>query len=126
MVLKFLTVLLVCQLLGEVISRAASLPVPGAVIGMALLFTGLIIRGAVPDGLQATADGLLAHLGLLFVPAGVGVMVYVPRIADEYPAIVAALIGSTVLAIAITALIVKGLARAHPPDARGARDEAAP
>lgn len=126
MVLKFLTVLLVCQLVGEVIGGASGLPVPGAVIGMVLLFAGLVIRGHVPEGLQATADGLLAHLGLLFVPAGVGVMVYVPRIADEYPALVATLIGSTVLAIAVTALLVQGMARARPPEARGSRDGAAP
>ncbi|TVR99820.1 MAG: CidA/LrgA family protein [Rhodospirillales bacterium] len=109
--LKYLTVLLVCQLLGEVISRAAGLPVPGPVIGMALLFVGLMLRGGVPDGLRTTAGGLLDHLGLLFVPAGVGVMLHLPRLADEYPAIVTALIGSTLLAIVVTGVIIKLMSR---------------
>jgi putative effector of murein hydrolase LrgA (UPF0299 family) len=111
MSLGFLTILLVCQLAGEVIVAATGLPVPGPVLGMALLFAGLAVHGKVPDGLQATAGGLLQHLSLLFVPAGVGVMVHLPLLADQAGPIAAALVGSTVLTIIVTALIVQWLAR---------------
>ena len=58
--LGWLTLILCCQLAGELARLATGLPVPGPVIGMVLLFAGLMIKGAVPDGLGKVADGLLA------------------------------------------------------------------
>ncbi len=109
--LGFLTLLLVCQLAGEVLVRLLGAPVPGPVVGMALLFAGLAIRGGVPDGLQSLAGGLLQHLSLLFVPAGVGVILHLQLIADEWPAITASLLISTVATIAVTALVMRALSR---------------
>lgn len=114
------TLLLVCQLVGEVVTVATGLPVPGPVVGMALLFTGLLIRRRIRDGedepdipeeLERTATGLLTHLSLLFVPAGVGVTLYLPLIAEEWLAISVALVASTLLTIALTALIMARLVR---------------
>ena len=104
-----ITLLLVYQLIGEVIALVFKLPVPGPVIGMLLLFLSLLARRGVSDSLRNTANGLLSHLSLLFVPAGTGVMVHLGRVADEWLAIVAALIGSTVLTIAVTALVMRAL-----------------
>ena len=104
-----ITLLLVYQLVGEVIALAFKLPVPGPVIGMLLLFLTLLARGGVADELRNTANGLLSHLSLLFVPAGTGVMAHLARVADEWVAIAAALIGSTVLTIAVTALVMRAL-----------------
>ena len=64
---------------------------------------------AVPAGLAVAADGLLKHLSLLFVPAGVGVMLHASRLADEWLAIAVALVASTVAAIAVTALTMRAL-----------------
>ena len=61
--------------------------------------------------MSVAADGLARHLSLLFVPAGVGVMLHVARVADEWLPIVVALAVSTVLAIAATALTFQWLAR---------------
>lgn len=107
MTLGFITWLLVFQLVGEVVSRGLDLPLPGPVVGMALLFVTLSVRGSVPDGLKDTAGGLLQHLSLLFVPAGVGVMMHLHLIRDEWQAISAALVVSTVATIAVTALVMK-------------------
>jgi len=109
--LRAITVLLLYQLAGEVIALALSLPVPGPVIGLALLFATLVIRGAVADDLRDTANGLLTHLSLLFVPAGVGVMVHLHRLDKEWLAIFTALIVSTVLTIAVTALVLRAMLR---------------
>ncbi len=109
--LTFLTVLLVCQLAGEVIVLATGVPIPGPVFGMVILFLGLAVKGAVAPGVAATASGLLDHLALLFVPAGVGVMVHLSLLAEEYPAILAALVGSTLFTIVVTALVLQGLMR---------------
>jgi len=109
MTLGFITWLLVFQLLGEVISKGLGLPLPGPVVGMALLFVVLVVRGDLPDGLKDTAAGLLKHLSLLFVPAGVGVMMHLHLLQDEWQAISVALLVSTLATIAVTALVMKGL-----------------
>jgi holin-like protein len=104
-----LTLLLLFQLAGEVIVQFFALPVPGPVIGMALLFAMLVVRGGAPDNLRTTANNLLQHLSLLFVPAGVGVMVHFSRLGDEWPAIVAALLVSTFVTLAVTGLLLCAL-----------------
>jgi holin-like protein len=104
-----LTLLLLFQLAGEVIAQFFALPVPGPVIGMALLFAALVIRDGAPDSLRTTANNLLQHLSLLFVPAGVGVMVHFSRLGDEWPAIVAALLVSTFVTLGVTGLLLCAL-----------------
>ena len=106
-----LTQLLIFQLIGEVIARGLELPVPGPVIGMALLFAVLSLKEGPSETLQTTAQTLLSHLSLLFVPAGVGIIVHLSRVADEWPALLAALIVSTFVSMAVTALVMKALAR---------------
>jgi holin-like protein len=106
-----LTWLLVFQCLGEVLVRGTGLPVPGPVVGMLLLFVVLRVRRSIPETLALAADGLLKHLSLLFVPAGVGVMLHVTRLADEWLAILAALVASTIVAIATAALTMRALIR---------------
>ena len=69
-----LAALLVSQLAGEALVRLASLPIPGPVVGMILLFVVMLTRTPLPPTLGETADGLLRHLSLLFVPAGTGVI----------------------------------------------------
>lgn len=98
-----LTLLLAYQLLGELLARLLGLPLPGPVIGLALLFASLIALGRVPEGLRSAADGLLRYLALLFVPAGVGIMAHYPRLEADAGAIGAALAVSTALALAVTA-----------------------
>lgn len=119
MTIKFITTLLLCQLAGEVLAQAAGLPIPGPVIGMVLLFAGLAIKGSVPHGLGVTTTFLLDHLALLFVPAGVGVISLLPLLADEYLAIIAALIGSTLLTIIVTAAVMNVLLRRTRKDRPG-------
>jgi holin-like protein len=108
--LAAVTVLLVYQLVGEVAVIALRLPVPGPVVGMALLFAALVVRGGVPEALATAADGLARHLSLLFVPAGVGVMMYARQLADEWVPITVALVVSTALAIAVAAIVFRWLA----------------
>jgi holin-like protein len=102
-----LTALLVCQLAGELVTRALGLPVPGPVVGMALLFAGLNVRGRVPAGIDAISDRLLANLSLLFVPAGVGVTKYLGLIADEWVPILVALFAGTLVTLAAVAVLAR-------------------
>lgn len=120
MALDIITLLLGCQLLGEVLVRLTDLPVPGPVVGMALLFLGLVLRGLIlkksmPNSLRTTAGGLLQHLSLLFIPAGVGVMTHLPRLADEWAALAVALLASTLVTLVVTGLLMQALLRRSPP-----------
>jgi holin-like protein len=104
-----LALLLIYQLVGEVGVHALGLPIPGPVLGMLLLFLTLVAWGRVPGRLETTANGLLGHLSLLFVPAGVGMMVHATRIGQEWLAIASALVVSTVVTMAVTAWTVDGV-----------------
>ena len=111
MTIKYLNVILVSQLAGEVLGVVTNAPIPGPVIGMAFLFLALVFGRFDGEGIDFAARGLLSNLGLLFVPAGVGVMVHLPRLGAEYPAIGAALIVSTVVTIAVTGVVMQSIAR---------------
>jgi holin-like protein len=109
--IESLALILLCQLIGEVLVRLTHLPVPGPVIGMGLLFAGLVLRGGPPEKLETTADSLLSHLSLLFVPAGVGIMLHLDLIMSQWLPILAALVISTALTIGVTAWVMQRLAR---------------
>jgi len=115
------TWLLLFQCAGEVVSHLLGLPVPGPVVGMLLLFIALRARNRVPDSIGMAADALAKHLSLLFVPAGVGVMMYFERLAGEWLPIVVALLVSTTVAMAAAALTFAALAgRVDAPSPDGA------
>jgi holin-like protein len=124
--LKTLATLLVMQTAGEIGSLALALPIPGPVLGMMLLLGWLAVRRPAADELRPTASELLRHLSLLFVPAGVGVMLHARRLLDEGWAIGIALVASTALALVATALTVDRVRRwiGEPEAAAGAGDGA--
>ncbi len=106
-----LTILLSFQLAGEVISRGLGLPLPGPVLGMAFLFVALLILPKLADTISGTAKGLLGHLSLLFVPAGVGVVGHLGTLGTDGPALALAIIGSTLLALLAGVGAFLGVAR---------------
>ena len=113
-----ITLLLVFQLVGEVIARGLALPIPGPVIGMALLFVALCWRGGPSTELRTTAQGMLQHLSLLFIPAGTGIMLHFQRMSDELLPLLVSLLVSTVVTIAVTALVLRFLAHRSDRQAR--------
>ena len=115
--LNAVTVLLLFQLAGETLVLVLELPIPGPVMGMFLLLASLLLRNQMEQSLETTANGILRHLSLLFVPAGVGVMIHISRIGEEWLPIVTALLLSTLITLAITALsmrLIKQLLRQGP------------
>ena len=98
-----LALLLACQLAGETVSRATNLPVPGPVLGLVLVFAGLLALRRVPEPLERTSRGLLDNLSLLFVPAGVGIVQHLDILRAQWLPIAAAILGSTLLTMWVTA-----------------------
>lgn len=119
--IRGLFVLLFCQLVGEVVARGLALPVPGPVLGLALLTAGLAAWSRwrpLSDEALAASDvgrvsmGLLGSLSILFVPAGVGVVQYAGLFSQYGLALAAALLVSTFVALLATVgvfLLVKRL-----------------
>ena len=107
--------LLLFQLAGETLSRALHIPLPGPVLGMAMLALWLLYRPPT-QALQTTARALLSILSLLFVPAGVGVIDSLGLLRAQWLPITAGLIGSTLLSLLGTAWIMHALLlRSVPP-----------
>jgi holin-like protein len=106
-----ITLLLMFQLIGEVLSNLLAIPVPGPVIGMALLFITLIVRGGASEALKSTSNGLLQNLSLLFIPAGAGILLHLNRLADDWLPITLAVLISTLLTLSASALLIQWLDR---------------
>ena len=126
-----LTLILLAQLLGEIAARAAGLPVPGPVIGMALLLGFLVLRDRfrpastrwlppplVDGGVEGAAKGLLAHLSIMFVPAGVGIVGKLDVLASHGLALAVVLTLSVTLTLAATVLMRSSTARCASPGRR--------
>src|SRR4051794_10291088 len=111
-----LAVLLLFQCLGEGLSYVFTLPVPGPVVGMLLLLGFLIARPRAADTIEPTANELLRHLSLLFVPAGVGIMASASAVRGDLVAVVLAIVVSTTLGIGVTAVVMRALMRGRAGD----------
>lgn len=118
MLLAF-AVLLVFQCLGEGLVFLAGVPVPGPVAGMLLLLAALVAFPRLAGIVEAGANELLRHLSLLFVPAGVGIVVAAASGSGHWLAICAAVVGSTLLTLAVTALVLQALTPAHKREEGG-------
>jgi holin-like protein len=96
-------VLLLCQLAGEAIALALRMPVPGGVIGMLLLFAGLLVRRGVPEWLEQSSQLVLRQLTLYFIPASVGLMTMGPLLAQEGLRIALVMMLSTLIPLLVCA-----------------------
>ncbi len=103
--------LFIFQALGELISKFALPFIPGPVLGLVLLLAYLSVRGHVPEAIDSVGSSILQHLGLLFIPASVGVVLYLPVLQANAWAISAALVISVVATVAATALVLKALSK---------------
>lgn len=118
--IRGLTVLLLFQLLGELFVEFTGLAVPGPVIGMVLLFGWLQWRRPTPGaGTIRAASGLLKHLQLFFVPAGVGVIAHAAVLRQDALPITVALVGSWLAGLLVVGWIVQFTGREHVPTGDG-------
>lgn len=120
--IRGLVQILIFQGLGEIISKLLGLPVPGPVIGLILLLIFLLARGRVDPDLDTVASAFSQHLGLLFIPAAVGVVMFAPQLASHGLVIALILIVSVSLAVAVTSLLLKWLTRNDRPPGEEVRE----
>ncbi|WP_246417709.1 CidA/LrgA family protein [Muricoccus pecuniae] len=108
--------ILLCQLAGEAIAHGTGWPLPGPVLGMMFLLLLLLGNDLLPEPLPTpsvtgAADGILANLSLLFIPAGVGIVGKLDVLAQYGLGLAVALVASTLIGLAVTALVFAGVAR---------------
>ena len=106
-----LSLILLCQLAGEVFVRGLGVPMPGPVIGLVLLLFLLLARDGFaalsrgplrPDCVEPVARNMLAHLSLLFVPAGVGVVMKLDLKTENELTIAAVVAISVIITLLVT------------------------
>jgi holin-like protein len=96
---------------GEALASVARLPVPGSVVGM-LLLAGVLQAGWLPlDVVRPAAEFLIRIMGLLFVPPGVGLVVYFELIGREWVPITAAAIASTLSVLLVAGVMQQRMER---------------
>lgn len=98
--------LLALQSAGELLSRALHLPIPGPAVGMVLLLAALQWP-PVREPVAACADFLLAHLSLLFVPVGVGVMTHLALVSEFGVRMLIVIVISTWIGLLVTAGVLR-------------------
>ncbi len=91
-------------ILGELLVYFSGSSIPGSIAGMILLTVALEVKIIKLHQVEAVSDFLIRNMAFFFIPPGVGVMVNLELIADNWIAIVAATIVSTVLVLMVTAL----------------------
>ena len=111
-----IALLLVCQLAGEAVHRLTGLPLPGSVIGMVLLLAWLALVPRERLTLTQVTGWLTAHLSIMFVPAAVGVMEEGAVLSRYGLGILVAVVVSTLLTLAVTALVFRAVAGRSEPD----------
>jgi holin-like protein len=128
-----LAVLVGLQFVGEALRQTLHLPLPGPLIGMVLLTMLLVARGsagaaperAIPPSLLSAADGLIVNMGLLFVPAGVGIIAELDVLRRGWLPILVGLVVSTVLGLIVTGLVMHHVSRIFGAESRAVPQAAA-
>ena len=98
------SVLFLFQAIGELLSRYSPVPIPGPVLGMVALFICLLFSPRLLLKIEKASMDFLQHLSLLFVPAGVGIMVSQAQIGSAWMAIVVSMVVSTVVTMVVVAV----------------------
>ncbi len=112
--------LLVFQGIGELLARFVVPVVPGPVLGLVALLAWLRVRGGAGESLESVAGAFSRHLGLLFVPAAVGVVMFAPQLRGQLAGLLLALAASVVATIGVSAWLLE---RLSPRDDRDDRDD---
>ena len=89
------------------------MPLPGPVVGLVLLLPALQL-GWLREPVAAAAELLLAHLSLLFVPVGVGVIAHLGLVTQYGARLLLVIVFSTWAGMAVTALVLRALVKTSP------------
>jgi len=109
--IRGLAILFGFQVGGDAVASLLNLPIPGSVVGMALLLGALLVGWLKVSLVEATAAVLLGNLGVLFVPSAVSIMLFWDVVGREWVSIAVALVGSSIVVLLVTGLVQQVLER---------------
>ena len=72
---QFLIIILV-SCIGELLNYYIPLPIPASIYGLVLMLLLLILKIVPLDGVKDAAEFLINIMPVMFIPAGVGLIVY--------------------------------------------------
>jgi len=104
-------ILLFIQFVGTWIIGALHIPLPPALLGMILLTIALLTNVIKINWVEDTCTVLIEKMGMLFVPAGISILLYKDAILKEWFAIFATIFFSSIIVIVATGLFVDILLR---------------
>lgn len=115
-----LTLAILCffQAVGEWVSVLSGLPIPGPVLGMVFLFITLLLEPRLNHHIAASSEQLLRSMMIMFIPVCVGIMTSYTLLKGQWLALVAAIVISTVLAMAVGALVMQKVMKRLEKQAR--------
>lgn len=100
------TLVLAAWLAGEALARLFAIPLPGGVLGFAMLLALLLTRRVSASGLKEGADWFLADMLLFFVPAVLAVLDHPEFLGPTGLKLVFVILASTTLVMLVTASVV--------------------
>lgn len=106
---KGLAVIFSLYFAGELVAGLELLPVPGNVLGMVFLLSALVSGVVKLEDVEDEAEYFIEHMGIMFIPPGVGVMVYFGLLRDEIIPIIVALVLSFIITVGVTGKVVEVL-----------------
>lgn len=109
--MKQLIIILLMLFLGNFISTAFKVPIPGNVLGMGLLTMALVKGWVKLEDVEDVSGFLLSYLGIFFIPPGVGLMLYFDLISAQWIAILVPTILSILVGLFVTAKVVEEIVK---------------
>ncbi len=109
--LKQLSIIFAITFIAEIFKTFIPLPIPSSIYGMMILFTLLCFKIVKPSDIENVAEFLISIMGVMFIPAGVGVMNNYDDIMLMLPAIIISTLFLTIIVMGITAKVVDLLAK---------------
>lgn len=113
--LKSIFIIFLYQLIGESVQKYFELTIPGPVIGLIFLLVSLILLRQTKSAyikktkeeISHTSNYITSYLSLLFVPIGVGVVMHLTYLEQNYIPVLAVIFISTILTIGFTAVLME-------------------
>lgn len=98
---QFLIIILV-SFIGELLYYLIPLPIPATIYGL-IIMLGLLILKLVPlHAVKETAEFLIEIMPVMFIPAGVGLLVYWPQLKNIIIPVSVIMVTSSILVILAT------------------------
>ena len=81
--IKQLTIILFISLISEILNKLLPLPIPSSIYGLIIMFLSLTFNIIKLDDIKETAKFLIEIMQIMFIPAGVGLIIAYDFIKDK-------------------------------------------